>query len=151
MNIIVHFLLRSKSIVRIFVKMTTESFWKEISVEYLIRKWPLRLWNSCLFVCLFFWHFSSHSRIFHSYGDINMTGEGLQILTYAQHLLLLISEGSLTCHTYCDTGNPFIIVISENPWHSHLLQWRCHYLFLRLTSVTVGIRTPNLPLAGRTL
>ena len=29
------------------------------------------------------------------------------------------SEGSLVCHTYGDTGHPFILVISENPWHSH--------------------------------
>ena len=28
---------------------------------------------------------SSHSRIFHSYGDVTITGEGLQILTYARH------------------------------------------------------------------
>ena len=56
------------------------------------------------------------------------------------------SEGSLECHTYCDTGHPFIMVISEDLWHSHLLpsvqQCRCHYLFLRLRA---GIRTPNLP------
>ena len=26
-------------------------------------------------------------------------------------------EGSLACHTYCDTGHPFIMVISEGPWH----------------------------------
>ena len=29
--------------------------------------------------------------------------------------------GSLACHTYCDTGHPFIImVIFEDPWHSYL-------------------------------
>ena len=45
----------------------------------------------------------------------------------------------------------------KDPWHSssHLLpsvwQWSCHYLFLRHKSVAAGIRTPNLPLAGRTL
>ena len=27
----------------------------------------------------------------------------------------------LQCHTYCDTRHPFIMVISEDPWHSHLL------------------------------
>ena len=40
-----------------------------------------------------------------------MTSEGLQILTYAQHLWSLSSEGSLACHTYCDTRNPFLMVI----------------------------------------
>ena len=34
-----------------------------------------------LFVCLFVRGFSSHSRNYHSYGDITITGEGLQILT----------------------------------------------------------------------
>ena len=64
----------------------------------------------CFFVCLLVWSFSSHSRIFHSFGDDTIAGEGLQILTYAQHLWPLSSGGSLACHTYCDTGFPFIIV-----------------------------------------
>ena len=38
------------------------------------------------------------------------------------------------------------MVISEDPWHSHLLpsvwQWSCHYLCLRLRSVATGDRTP---------
>ena len=68
------------------------------------------------------------------------------ILTYTRHSWPLSSEGSLTWHTYCDTVLPFIMVISEDPWHSHLLpsvrQWSCHYLFLRLGSVAIGDRTP---------
>ena len=35
---------------------------------------------------LFVWSLSSHSRIFHSYGDVTIAGEGLQISTYARHL-----------------------------------------------------------------
>ena len=35
---------------------------------------------------LFLSWFSSHSRIFHSYGDITISVEGLPILIYAQHL-----------------------------------------------------------------
>ena len=50
--------------------------------------------------------------------------------------------------------HPLIMVISEDPWHSHLLpsvwQWSCHYLFLRRRSVAARIRTPNLPLAKPT-
>ena len=41
-------------------------------------------------------------------------GEEMQILTYARHLWSLSSEGSLACHTYCDTEHPFIMVISED-------------------------------------
>ena len=81
--------------------------------------------------------------------------EGLQILTNARHSWPLSSEGYSACHTFCDTGHPFSMVIFEDPWHSHLLlsvyQWSCHYLFLRIRSVAAGIRTPNLPLAGPTL
>ena len=37
--------------------------------------------NVCLFVC----DLSSNSRIYHSYGDVTISFEGLQILTYARH------------------------------------------------------------------
>ena len=67
----------------------------------------------CL-ICLFVWSSSSHSRIFHSYGDVTITGEGLQILTSAWHSWPLSSEVSLACHTYCDMGHKFIMVISED-------------------------------------
>ena len=51
-----------------------------------------------------------------------ITCEGLQILTYTRHSWPLRSEDPLTCHTYFDTGLPFIIAISEDPWHSHRCQ-----------------------------
>ena len=60
-------------------------------------------------VCLFSVY---HSRFFHWLGDV--TGEGLQFFTN-RHSWPSSSEGSLTCHTYCDTGQPFIGVISEDP------------------------------------
>ena len=50
----------------------------------------------CLFVCLFvgffFWSFSSDSRIFHSYGDVTIAGEGLHNLIYARHSWSLSSK-----------------------------------------------------------
>ena len=64
----------------------------------------------------------SHSRIFHSYWNVTVTGEGLQIFTYAPHSWPLSSEGSLACHTYCDRCLPFIIIIPEDPWHSYLFR-----------------------------
>ena len=42
---------------------------------------------------LFVWVLSHHSRIFHSYEDATITGEGLQILTFARHLWPLRNEG----------------------------------------------------------
>ena len=53
-----------------------------------------RIWLFCLFV---------FSRI-HSYGNVIITGEGLQILTYTRHWWPLSSEGYLACQTYSDTG-----------------------------------------------
>ena len=44
-------------------------------------------------ICLFVWSLSSHLRIFHSYGDVTIAGEGLQILTNARHSWPLSSEG----------------------------------------------------------
>ena len=83
----------------------------------------------CLLVCSF------HSRIFHSHGDVTSAGEGLQMLIHAGHSWPLSSKGSLACHTYCDTGHSFIMVISEDPWHLLLLpsvwEWSRHHLFLR--------------------
>ena len=113
----------------------------------------LNVFACCLFVC----GFSSHSRILYSYGDVTIAGEGLN-MTNARHSGPLSSECSLACHTYWNTGHPFTMVIAEVPWSwrwpPHLLpsvwQWSCHYLFLRLTSVEAGIRTPNLLLARRT-
>ena len=36
-------------------------------------------------------------------------------IAYTQHSWPLGSEGALACHTYCDTGHPFIMVIYEDP------------------------------------
>ena len=72
----------------------------------------------CLFVCLdFFVPLKNFLLIRKRYHYLWK----LQILTYARHSWPLRSECSLACHTYSDTGHPFIMVICEDPWHSHLL------------------------------
>ena len=68
---------------------------------------------------LFVWSLSSHSWIVHSFRDVTMTGVNFDL--YSAHIAIE-SESSLACHTYYDTGHLVIMVISENPWHSHLLQ-----------------------------
>ena len=107
----------------------------------------------CLLVCLGF--FVPFEREFFTDMGSTITSEGLQILTNARHLWSLSSDCSLACHTYFDTGHPFIMFISKDMCHSHpfpnIWQWSCYYLFLRLRSVAAGIRTPYLPLAGQTL
>ena len=63
-----------------------------------------------LFDCLFiFWCFFVPLKTFHSFGDITIIGERLQILTHARHSWPMSSEDSLTCHTYCDTDQPFLM------------------------------------------
>ena len=93
--------------------------------------------NFCLFVCLeCIIPLESFSLIWRRH---NCRWRAANFDLYARHSWPLSSEGSLTCHTYYDTGLPFIMVISEDPWHSHLMpsvwQWSCHYLVLRLRSV----------------
>ena len=93
-----------------------------------------------MLICFFFVCFG----VFHPYGDVTIASEGLQILTYARHSWPLSSECSLACHTYGDTGHPFIMVISKDPWHSHLLpsvcQWSSHSLFYDL----LGLSRPGI-------
>ena len=71
--------------------------------------------NQTWFVCLEFFVPLENVSLIWRFGDITTAVEGLQILTYARHLWPLSSEGSLACHTYCDTGHPFIKVISKDP------------------------------------
>ena len=95
--------------------------------------------------CLFIFGIYRPTWAFRTYGEVTIAGEGLHILTYARHSWLLRNEGSLAYHTYCDTGHPFIMIISEDPWHFTLLsvwQGSCHYLFFRLRSVATGDRAP---------
>ena len=56
------------------------------------------------FVYLFVWGFSSHLIIFHW----PLPVKSCKFFTYTRHSWPLSSDGSLTCHTYCDTSQPFI-------------------------------------------
>ena len=94
--------------------------WPEYTVKSFLLI-PLESEKKILFMFFFNLAFLSHSKIFPSYGDVIIAGEGLQILTYAGHSWPLSSEGSLACHTYCDKRHPFMMVISKYPWHSYLL------------------------------
>ena len=100
--------------------------------------------------CLF-WDFLSHSRIFNSYGDVTIAGEGLQILTYAWHLWPLSSEGSLVCHTFSDTGHPFIMVISEDRTLTPFGRGAVTTCLYDLDLSRLGFEHPTFPLGGRTL
>ena len=96
----------------------------------------------CLLVCVFFVPLENFSL---------MTGEGLQILTYARHSWPLS----------CEDGTPnvtrgihsFKMVISEDPWPSHLLSsvWQLSIaVFFDLGLSQLGFDHPNVLLVGRT-
>ena len=74
---------------RIYLSKKKDQWLKYIynnSIEYALQDIEYTshiLFVFCLFVCLVF---SSHSRIFHLYGDITIAAKGLQMLTYARHL-----------------------------------------------------------------
>ena len=61
---------------------------------------------------ILFW---SNSRIFRLHRNFTISGEGLYDLTYNGHSWPLNSERSIACHTNCETGHPFIMVIIWGP------------------------------------
>ena len=122
----------------------------------------------CLFACLFLYH---HTREFFTHTVTSPLPVKWCKFWPMLDWWPLSGEGSNACHTFSDTGHP-LIVISDEPWHTHLCcvqqserprtrrlnnrKWRHKYClvgerFLCLRSVAAGIRTTNLPLAGRTL
>ena len=104
-----------------------------IVVNCLSNQYELHsLFSDCLFVYLeFIVPLENCSLIWRRYHCRRRAAN----LTYARHSSPLSTEGSLTFHTYCDTGLPFIIFISED----RVWQWCCHYLFLRLRSVAYSL------------
>jgi hypothetical protein len=75
--------------------------------------------------------FTSHSRIFHLYGDVTITGEGLQNLGLCSASGPLSREGSLSCHTCCDTGPWFFRSHPKvrpilSPFTTHKGMWRIY-------------------------
>ena len=53
------------------------------------------------FICLFVWGLSFHSRIFHSYGDVTITGKGLQIFYLCSSLMAIEQLGFFSVsHVY---------------------------------------------------
>ena len=111
----------------------------------------------CIYVCcfcLFVSGFTPHSKTFNSHRDVTITSEWLQILIHTRHSWPLSSEVSLACRDYCDTGHPFIMVISDNPWHLHLLpsvlQSSCHcFFFLDLNLSRLGFEHSAFRLLGK--
>ena len=87
-------------------------------------------WNVWLFNCLFVRSFRPTREFFTNMESHLYRWRAANFWPMLRHLWPLSIEGFLVCRTY---NAPFIMVISEDPWYSHLLpsdwQWICHYLF----------------------
>ena len=106
----------------------------------------------CRCDCLFVLGFSLHLRIniFHSYRDI-IAGKSFKFWpvlgAHTHWAVKVLNRASSTLTRASVYNGNFRGPYTLTPIH----QWSCHYLFLRLRFVAVGIQTPNLPLARRTL
>ena len=69
---------------------------------------------SILFVCLFIC-FESHEQFFSYMATVTIAGDRVANLDLCLALTAFSSEGSFTCHTYCDTGPPFLRSYPRDP------------------------------------
>jgi hypothetical protein len=65
----------------------------------------------CLFVC-----FEPHEQFFSYLATVTIVGDRAANLDLCLALTAFSSEGSFTCHTYCDTGPPFLRSYPKTPW-----------------------------------
>ena len=91
---------------------------------------------------LFVWVLTSHSRIFHSFGYVTITGKGLQIF----YILGTLAHWAVTI-LWRATANSIYNGL-RGPWHSNLLPSVWHKLFLRLMS-RLGFEHPTLCMRGK--
>jgi hypothetical protein len=63
-----------------------------------------------LFVC-----FESHEQFFSYLATVTIAGDRTANLDLCLALTAFSSEGSFTCHTYCETGPPFLRSYPKDP------------------------------------
>jgi hypothetical protein len=64
-----------------------------------------------LFIC-----FESHEQFFSYLATVTIAGDRAANLDLCLALTAFSSESSFTCHTYCDTGPPFLRSYPKDPW-----------------------------------
>jgi hypothetical protein len=64
----------------------------------------------CLFVC-----FESYVQFFSYLATVTIVGDRASNLDLCLALMTFSSEGSFTCHTYCDTGPTFLRSYPKDP------------------------------------
>jgi hypothetical protein len=95
--------------------MTSRVLSAILGVKWILWIQKLSLSNVCLFGC-----FVSHEQFFSYLATVTITGDGAANLDLCLALTAFSSEGSFTCHTYCDTGPPFLRSYPKDPWFSLL-------------------------------
>ena len=90
---------------------------KKIKIESMRLQLPA-VHSLIVYTDFFVWGCFSHSGIFHSFGNVTITGD----FTFLWHSWPLSNKGNLTCHTNCDRDLLFTVVISKDPCPSHLMQ-----------------------------
>jgi hypothetical protein len=63
-------------------------------------------------------YFESHEQFFSYLATITITGDKAAKLDVCLALTAFSSEGSFTCHTYCDAGPPFLRSYPKDSWFS---------------------------------
>jgi hypothetical protein len=83
---------------------------------YHVHDMKSRLWSqTCVFVC-----FELHELFFNYLAIVTITDDRAANLDLCFALTAFSSEDSFTCHTYCDTGPPFLRKYPKDPWFSIL-------------------------------
>jgi hypothetical protein len=93
------------------IRSTTDSY----SCDFCILWFETTGLGKWLFVLSRTSNFSAIWRLW-----VTITGDGAANLDLCLALMAFSSEGSFTCHTYCDTGPPFLRSYPKDPWFSLL-------------------------------
>ena len=104
------------------------------------------MWQCLGVVCVCFGVFVPFEN-FHSFWRRHNYRWSAANLTYARHSRPLSSEGSITCHTYCDTGQLFIIRGPVTPVAQRLAV-ELSLPVQRFRSVPTGDQTPISRMRG---
>ena len=99
--------------------------------------------NFCLGVFVPFENFSLIWRRHH----YRWTAANLELYSA---LMVIKQWFFLACHTFCDTEHPLIMVISEDPWHWHLLP-SVTSCFIDLGLSRLGFKHPTFRMRNKTI
>ena len=108
-------------------KLILACIWTFAVTDLADRTW----YSDWLFICCF----TSHSRIFRSHKDVTINDEGLYISASARHLRSFSREGSLSCHTCCNT---VLRCLLSHPWIGNLVAFYDEQKLLRIYSKLEG-------------